>query len=134
MKRPNFSLRYAFIITGIAVMAYLVMDFNSRMSELRNLSAQHEQVSAQLALLEGQKSKIETQIAYAGSEEAVYQWAYDQGHLYREGDYPVVPIAPVVSTPAPTPIPVVRHTTVDNWDLWKWLFIDRDAPRLVHTP
>jgi hypothetical protein len=134
MKRPNFSLRYAFIITGIAVMAYLVMDFNSRMSELRNLSAQHEQVSAQQASLEDQKTKIETQIAYANSEEAVYQWAYDQGHLYREGDYPVVPIAPVLSIPLPTPAPVVKQTTIENWEMWKWLFVDSSVPRIARTP
>ena len=30
MKRPNFSWKYAVLIVGLVVIAYLVMNFNSR--------------------------------------------------------------------------------------------------------
>ena len=124
MKRPNFSLKYALVILIIVVAAYLVMDFNNRMANLRALSAQKEQVAAQVIGLEKEKSRLETQIAFSTSDAAVVQWAYEDGRLVRPGDNPVIPLPPAESTPAPTPQPVVTRTPVDNWQVWLWLFVD----------
>ena len=124
MKRPAFSWRYALIILGLVVAAYLIMDFNNRTTALRRLTAQKEVVAAQL---QGQKATevfLQTQIAYATSDQAVMDWAYEEGSMVREGDVPVVPVAPIGSTPVPTLTAAVVSTPVPNWQFWVWLFVD----------
>ena len=124
MRRPNFSWKYALVIAGAALLAVLVMDFNSRVGDLRRQSAQKQVVSAEL---EGQKQtqvSLQTQIAYATSEAAVIEWAYNEGNLKRPGDNPVVPVQPAGSTAAPTPRPAVTPERVSNLDVWLWLFFD----------
>jgi len=124
MKRPKFSWKYALIITGVVVLAYLVMDFNNRMAALRHLTAEKEVVAAELGSLEKTQVALQTQIAFATSEAAVEKWAYEEGHMVQPGDNPVIPIAPAGSTPVPTPLPESSRTTVSNWQMWLWLFVD----------
>jgi hypothetical protein len=124
MKRPKFSWKYALLITGMVVLAYLVMDFNNRMTELRQLTLQKEVISGQLAGLEGTQAALQTQIAYATSDAAVVRWAYEDAHMVRSGDNPVVPLAPPASTPMPTPTVVVTQAPVSNWQVWMWLLVD----------
>jgi len=125
MKRPKFSWKYAVLIISVVLLAYLVMDFNNRMSNLRALSAEKERVAAQVTSLEQDHRRLETQIAYATSEPAVVQWAYEDGRLVQSGDNPVIPLPPGQSTPVPTPTPVVTRPVVDNWQVWLWLFVDK---------
>jgi hypothetical protein len=129
MKRVNFSWKYAIIITGVVVLAYLVMAFNARVVNLRHLSAQKDRVSAQKENVEATISGLETQIAHATSDAAVVEWAYGDGNMVREGDHPVVPLAAVKSTPVPTPTPLVTQRTASNWEMWWWLFIDPSASK-----
>ncbi|UCH58245.1 MAG: hypothetical protein JSV61_08445 [Anaerolineales bacterium] len=124
MKRPNFSLKHALIIVGVAILAVLVMDFNSRVGDLRRQSAQKQVVSAELAGQNQTQTVLQTQIAYATSEAAVVEWAYNEGNLVRPGDNPVVPLAPEGSAPMPTPTPVTTPERVSNLDVWLWLFFD----------
>ena len=134
MKRPSFSWKYALIIIGFVVLAILVMDFNNRMSALRRLSTQKVGVLAQL---EGQiqtQSYLQTQIAYATSDAAVMEWAYEEGSMVRPGDVPVVPLAPAAGTPVPTPTPVVVTTPIANWQFWLWLFVDAKEPANARAP
>jgi hypothetical protein len=126
MKRPGFSWRYALIIVGLIVLAYLVMDFNNRMGALRRLSAQRDVVAAQLDGQLKTQAHLQTEIAYATSDEAVVQWAYEDGSMARSGDVAVVPVPPAGSTPAPLPTTVVPAAQVPNWQFWLWLFVDVD--------
>ena len=129
MKRPNFSWKYAIIIIGVVVLAYLVMAFNNRVVNLRHLAAQKERVSAQKEELEATISGLETQIAYATSDAAAIEWAYEDGNMVREGDHPVVPLAAAKSTPAPTPVSITTPRSVSNWEMWWWLFADPVASK-----
>jgi cell division protein FtsB len=128
MKRPGFSWKYALIIVGMFVLAYLVMDFNNRMAALRRLSAQKEGVTQQLAGQVQTQAYLQTQIAYATSDASVEQWAYEEGNMVRSGDVPVVPLPATLGTPVPTPTRVVVVTPVANWQFWLWLFVDPDKP------
>jgi cell division protein FtsB len=127
MKRPNFSLTYALVITSLVLLVYMVIAFNGRMQDLRSQSSQHETAVQELAYKEGRKAALETQIAHSSSDEAVYRWAYEDGHMVRSGDFPIVPIAPAVKTPVPTPKPHTPRRTYENWEIWIWLFVD-NAP------
>jgi hypothetical protein len=125
MKQLKFSWKYAVIIVGVIFLAYLVMDFNNRMVNLRNLNEQRDRVAAQVTSLVKERSNLETQIAYATSEAAVVQWAYEEGRMVQPGDNPVIPLAPAQSTPAPKPNPIITQPAVEKWQVWMMLFVDK---------
>ncbi len=124
MKLGN-GWKSALILVGFAVLVLLVMDFNNRMAELRRLTAEKEDVSARVTSLVATQISLETQVAYATSEAAVYYWAYNFAHLGKEGDVLVVPIQPAGATPQPTPTPQVTPLVIQNWEVWLSLFVDQ---------
>ena len=128
MKGPIFSWKAAALIAGLLVIAYLMMNFNSRIAEMRRLTVQRESVAARLEGLEETRTALTTQIAEATAEGAVIEWAYQEGSMVRPGDNPVVPLAPQGSTPVPTPAPVVQRPLVKSWQIWLWLFTDSSTP------
>jgi hypothetical protein len=121
------GLKPVVILAGFAVLVFLVMDFNSRMAELRHLTAEKEDVSARVTSLVETQDALKTQVAYATSEAAVYYWAYNFEHLGNEGDVLVVPIQAPGYTPEPTPTPVVTPEVIQNWQVWVSLFVDQPA-------
>ena len=128
MKGPIFSWKAAALIAGLLVIATLMMNFNSRIAEMRRLTVQRESVAARLEGLEETRTALTTQIAEATAEGAVIEWAYQEGSMVRPGDNPVVPLAPQGSTPVPTPAPVVQRPLVKSWQMWLWLFTDSSTP------
>ena len=128
MKGPIFSWKAAALIAGLLVIAYLMMNFNSRIAEMRRLTVQRESVAARLEGLEETRTALTTQIAEATAEGAVIEWAYQEGSMVRPGDNPVVPLAPQGSTPVPTPAPVLQRPLVKSWQMWLWLFTDSSTP------
>jgi hypothetical protein len=127
MKISGKGLRPVLVLAGFAILIFLVMDFNSRMAELRHLTAEKENVSARVTSLVETQNALETQVAYATSEAAVYYWAYNFEHLGQEGDVLVVPIQPEGYTPEPTPTPVVTPVVIQNWQVWLSLFVDQPS-------
>ncbi len=125
MRKLGNSWKPALILVGFAVLILLVMDFNNRMAELRRLTAEKEVVSARVTSLVETQASLETQVAYATSEAAVYYWAYNFEHLGREGDVLVVPIQVDGSQPQPTPTPVVTPVVITNWQVWLSLLVDQ---------
>ena len=125
MKISGKGWRPVFIVVGFAVLVLLVMDFNSRMAELRRLTAEKEDVSARVTSLVETQVSLETQVAYATSDAAVYYWAFNYEHMGKEGDVLVVPIQPSGTSPEPTPTPAVTPEVIQNWQVWLSLFIDQ---------
>jgi adenylate cyclase len=127
MKIKGNSWKPALIVLGFAVLVLLVMDFNNRMAELRRLTAEKNDVSARVTSLIETQLSLETQVAYATSEAAVYYWAYNFQHLGKEGDVLVVPIQPEGSLPQPTPTPAITPQVIQNWQVWLSLFVDQPS-------
>jgi hypothetical protein len=125
MKISGKGWKPVLILIGFAVLVLLVIDFNNRMAELRRLTAEKEDVSARVTSLVETQVSLETQVAYATSEAAVYYWAYNFEHLGKEGDVLVIPIQPEGSAPQPTPTPVVTPEIIQNWQVWLSLFVDQ---------
>jgi hypothetical protein len=125
MRKLGNSWKPALILVGFAVLILLVMDFNNRMAELRRLTAEKEVVSARVTSLVETQASLETQVAYATSEAAVYYWAYNFEHLGKQGDVLVVPIQVDGSQPQPTPTPVVTPVVITNWQVWLSLLVDQ---------
>lgn len=116
-------MKYVVLVVSLVLLAYLVMDFNSRTAELNRLRAEQEIVSARLENRQQTHSALEAQIAYATSEAAAVQWAY-QNHMAKPGDFVVAPVRPVQRTPAPPSQTAAVVTPVSNFQRWLALFID----------
>ena len=124
MRRQWLGWKYALAVIGLAVLTLLVMDFNNRMAELRRLSDQRVIVAGRATDLVRTQQNLETQIAYATSEAAVLEWAYQEGKWVREGDVPIVPLAEPGSAPEPTPVPPATAVPESNLEIWLSLFLD----------
>ena len=119
------SAKYIVVIVGLVLLALLVIIFNNRMAEQRQLVAQAEDIRTELHALQQTEANLDAQIAYATSDLAVEEWAYQEARWVREGDQPVVPVpksqaTPVVAPAAEPPEPV----TYSNWQVWWALFFD----------
>jgi hypothetical protein len=109
------------VVGGLLFMILLVTDFNSRMAELTRLRAQKvEELQLRDELFATQYA-LQTQIAYASSDEAVDEWAREQERAALPGDFPVVPLAdPNYQPPQPEVLEIQaqEHTHWENWMLW----------------
>ncbi|MEW6086114.1 MAG: hypothetical protein AB1607_16090 [Chloroflexota bacterium] len=118
-----FNVRRVAVIVGIIALVFIVLEFNRRLEELKLLDKQFDLVQTQATQAVQTQMALQTQVAYAGSDAAVEEWARTDGHYIKEGDLPVVPLgqpgaAPVeLSTPVPTPTPM---TNVQIW--WDLFF------------
>jgi hypothetical protein len=122
MNGQKSGWKYALVVMGLGLMAFLVMDFNSRMAELNRLTAERVLVRDQLGARMQTQASLETQIAHATSEAAVVQWAYQDGHLVRQGDVPVVPMVDQDVRPTSTPRAVITVEVKSNLERWFDLF------------
>ena len=122
MPALPFNVRRVATIIGIIALVFIVLEFNRRLEELKLLDKQYGLVQAQATQAAQTQMALQTQVAYAGSDAAVDEWARTDGHYVQEGDLPVVPLgqpgaAPVeLSTPAPTATPMT------NMQIWWDLF------------
>jgi hypothetical protein len=124
MKRSWLSWKYALIVISLGILTMLVMDFNNRMADLRRLSGKSQEVAVEATQLRHTEMALETQIAYATSQAAVEQWAYQEGRQVREGEVIIVPIGQSGESPEFTPTPTQAALPSSNWETWLSLFID----------
>lgn len=116
------NLRRVVVAIGILVLVFIVLEFNRRLEELNMLNAQSELVQRQATQAVQTQLALQTQVAYAGSDAAVEEWARTDGHYIKEGDLPVVPLgqsgSPPITQSTPTPVP----TQPAKWQVWWDLF------------
>jgi hypothetical protein len=116
------NIRRVAVLIGILILVFIVLEFNRRLEELNMLNAQSRLVQTQATQAVQTQLALQTQVAYASSEDAVEEWARTDGHYIRDGDLPVVPLAEPGSAPiavsTPTPVP----TQPSNWQVWWDLF------------
>ena len=124
MKRTWLGWKYALLVIGLIVLTLLVMDFNNRMAELRRLSDKREDVAVEATNLVQTQVQLETQIAYATSEGVVEEWAYEEGHMVREGENLVIPLEYPGFTPKVTILPTATPVPKTNWQIWVSLFLE----------
>ncbi|MFZ6029686.1 MAG: septum formation initiator family protein [Chloroflexota bacterium] len=118
------SWKYILAFAGIIVLILMVGDFNRRTAEARRLDRERDAARAEVTRLSATKQALETRIAYATSDEAVYEWARQQGHMAQPGDRVAVIATPINSTPIPTPTVAVTRQPLANWQVWYALFFD----------
>ena len=118
----KFKWRNILIILGLFLAVVLLIDFNRRMQELDSLTAKLDSVRAEGTSVMQTQEALVTQVAYATSDQAVEQWAY-QNKWVRVGEHPVelVPAGSVTATPEPQPV-MIQTENLPNWRIWWELF------------
>ena len=109
-------------IIFIVILAFVVLEFNRRLEELKLLDKQHELVFEQATKSVETQVALQTQVAYAGSTAAVEEWARTEGKYIQDGDLPVVPIAQPGAAPLEVATLVPQPTPQPNWKEWWDLF------------
>ncbi len=116
------SVRRVLAMIGILTLVFVVLEFNRRLEELNMLNQQNQAIQTQATQAIQTQAALQTQVAYAGSDAAVDEWARTDGHYIKDGDLPVVPVGQAGAAPieanTPTPIP----TQPANWQVWWKLF------------
>jgi len=116
------NVRRVATIIGMIVLVFVVLEFNRRLEELTLLNQQNELVQAQATQAIQTQIALQTQVAYAGSTNAVEEWARIDAHYIEDGDLPVVPIAQPGAAPVEMSAPVPAPTPMANWQVWWDLF------------
>lgn len=125
MPQISISFRRVIVFAGIFILILFVIEFNSRLEELNRLNDQRDQVRILGTQAMQTQVALQTQVAYAGSTEAVEEWARTEGHYLQEGDHPVIPVGVPGSVPVIIPTPVPSPTPMQNWEVW-WSFFFSD--------
>jgi cell division protein FtsB len=107
---------------AIALLVLLMMNMNSRLSEYFRLSGERDKLQTQVVELRATKMLLETQVAYATSDQAVEDWARREAHMARPGDKVIIPLTPVGVTPVPPEEVMPTPRVVQNWEIWWALF------------
>ncbi len=108
-------------VAALVVVILMMVDLNSRLTDVFRLSAQRDQMRTRVYELEVTRQALDTRIAYATSDAAVIEWAREVGHMSQPDDHAVVPLAAKV-TPTPYAIPTPTPHPYQNWQVWQALF------------
>jgi cell division protein FtsB len=124
MSKLPFNFRRIAAFAGIFILILLVFEFNTRLEELNRLSDQRKVVQQRATQSAQTQLALQTQVAFAGSDQAVEEWARSEGHYVQEGDQPVVPLGQPGSTPVEAITPMPTPTPMSNWQTWWNLFFN----------
>jgi len=122
MQWINQYKRNIAVAGAIIILFFLMMDLNGRVSDLIRLSAKRDEIQTQVAQLTRTEIALHTQIAFATSDVAVEGWVREDKRWIREGDIPLIPLAPPNETPVPQVTPTPTPEPVENWQVWRALF------------
>jgi hypothetical protein len=113
--------RNILIVMGLFVAVVLLVDFNHRMEELDRLSTQLNSVRLEATAIIATQTALAGQVAFATSDVAVEQWAYDN-KMVRPGEHPVSVVPGGNTTPTPGPTGSAPGGDVPIWRIWWELF------------
>ena len=116
------NVRRVATIIGMIMLVFIVLEFNRRLEELTLLDKQNELVQGQATQSIQTQAALQTRVAYAGSTNAVEEWARTDGHYIQEGDLPVVPIGQPGTAPLEMSAPAPAPTPMQKWQVWWDLF------------
>jgi cell division protein FtsB len=110
------------LVVVLAVLVFMMMDFNNRMTVMLQLDRQERQLQTKRIELQQTKVKLEADIVYANSDRALEEWAREKARLINEGDTPIVIVPGGSLKPTPTPDTQPQMAKMNTWEIWKELF------------
>jgi len=120
-----FDIKKIGLVFVAIILFLLVMDLNSRLTELSRMTSQRDQAATVVAQLEGTLGVLKTQVEFARSEGAVEEWAYSEGKMVRPGENLIIPLSPPGTTPQPVLLPTQIVETIQNWEIWMALILGK---------
>lgn len=111
------------LVLLLVFLGYLMMDLNSRLSKLSQLSTQAAESQKEYAFLKVTEAYLQTRIAYATSEAAVEDYARNIAHLDKPGDMVIIPLKDNNITAVPEQVVQETLEPVENWQVWRALII-----------
>ena len=123
VKLPKWTLpvRQILVVAVMVILVLTMMNLNTRLMDYYRLSGERDTIKQQVAQLETTRQVLQTQLAYAQSNNAVEEFARNS-HMVREGEKLVVVLTPpgelVTTQESPKPTP----RTPENWEVWWALF------------
>ena len=109
-------------VGAIIVLVLVMMNLNSRLSEYFHLDKERDKLGTQVGYLQLTRSSLDTQVAYATSDQAVEDWARNEAHMAKPGDVVVIQITPPNQTPVPEVEVIATSRPIENWEVWWALF------------
>jgi len=122
MMNLPINVRRVLVMIGILALVFIVLEFNRRLDELNILTGQNQLIQTQATQAIQTQFALQTQVAYAGSDAAVEEWARTDGHYIKDGDLPVVPIGQPGAAPIEASTPIPAPTQMAKWEIWWNLF------------
>jgi cell division protein FtsB len=114
------------LLVAAAILVFLLVfgELWRRISQAAELRDLERQIGAQVTELAMESDRMATRIADAQSDEAVADWARDQGKMILPGEVLVQPIAPTAQPDSPSASDFPADS-VPNWRVWlEWLWGD----------
>lgn len=118
----NISMPQAMLVVGVVIALWIIIDFNGRIQTEQRISAEANQLRAEVTALAATQSALETELAYVSSDAYIAEWAHGEGRYVRPGEVLVVPVPAAAATPTPIPPPAVQPTPPSNFQMWWDLF------------
>ena len=107
---------------GMFLIVVLLMDFSRRIDKMDRLETQLESVAAEATAVMQTQEGLITQIAFATSDAAVEQWAYEDGKWVKPGEH-LVEIVGAGAAPTPSQaVPAASVGETPKWRIWWELF------------
>jgi hypothetical protein len=122
MMNLPINVRRVLVMMGILALVFIVLEFNRRLEELNMLNEQNQLIQTQATQAIQTQFALQTQVAYAGSDASVEEWARTDGHYIKDGDLPVVPLAQPGAAPVEASTPTPAPTQLTKWEVWWNLF------------
>jgi cell division protein FtsB len=122
MDRWPINPRRVAVFAGILVLILMVMDFNARLEQLNVLRRQASIINAQATQAVQTQIVLQTEVAFASSDDVVHEWARSEGHYVQPGDQAVVPVGVPGATPGVPESPTPQPAPLPNWQVWWNLF------------
>jgi len=118
------KINYAQIIQiGLIIgFVFLIMDLNSRLTEMYRLNNQLDQLETDVVQMTATEEGLVLELTQVNSDPAVVVWAHRYGHMVRAGEKLVVPLSAGHSTPTPEPAVTPTPEPVVRWQVWQALF------------
>ena len=126
LKAIKWANKRLLLVVALAVLVFMMMDFNSRMTVMLQLDRQERQLKTQKFELEQTKVKVEAEIVYANSARALEEWAREKARMINEGDIPIIIVPGGSLKTTPTPEMKSQRAQMNSWEVWKQLFFNNN--------
>ena len=114
--------RTILFVLSMVLIVVLLMDFSRRIEKMDRLAAELESVQAEATSVMETQVGLITQIAFATSDSAVEEWAYEDGKWIKPGEK-LVEIIPAGESAQPMEVvPDSEGIALPRWRIWWELF------------